>query len=532
MRKTISRVLLVTLIVLAMFSSAMLACTSIPVGKLASADGSVFTTHTDDCGYCDPNLYYIPAADHAPGSMRPVLTGETFRSVGDGRFALPTVAGEIPQVAHTYAYFKGSYGIMNEHQVSLGETTTSGRRELRNPAALFTIIELSYIALERATTAREAIQIMGALAEEYGYNDGGECLTVADPNEVWQFEILGSTPLENSAVWVAQRIPDNQVGVSANRVRVGEININDRANFMASPNVYSLGEEMGWWTPGTPFLFYQVYGPSSNPYNWRREWRVFSLLAPSLNLDPYADRYPFTIVPDEKVTLNKLASIMRDHYEGTEFDLTKGLAAGPFGTPDRWATSGTLGAWERAISIFRAAYAWTTQARSWLPNAIGGVIWFAPDTGATSVFMPVYCANLESPETLLVSNTTIFDPKGAWWVCDFIGNFANLKYSYMIEDVKVKQAQYETKFYAMQPAVEMAALEMYKQDPMLARKFLTTYSNQTANNTMADYWEFAKWLIVKYNDGYNNVPNVGTSLGYPEDWLRAVGFGPVALTRP
>lgn len=539
MMKKYSGIILATLLALAMFSSAVMACTSIPVGKLASADGSVFTTHTDDCGYCDPILYYVPAADHAAGSMRTVYSGQTFRSVGDGRYQDPIPVGEIPQIAHTFAYFAGSYGIMNENQVSFGETTTSGRSQLRNSAGMFNIIELSYIACERATTAREAVELMGALAEKYGYNDGGECLTVADPNEVWQFEILGPTPLADGAVWVAQRIPDNHVGVSANRVRVGEVNLEDKANFLGSSNIYTLAAERGWWTPGTTFLFYDAYGPKDSPYNWRREWRVLSLMAPSLNLDPYANRYPFSVKPDEPVTVAKLTSIMRDYYEGTEFDLTKGLAAGPFGTPDRWATSGsalsaygiTGAEWERSISIFRAAYGWATQARSWLPNEIGGVIWFGPDAPATSIFMPIYCGALKSPESLAKGNTMVFDNTAGWWVCDFIAQYANIKFSYMIKDIKAKQAEIENREYAMQAAYESAALQIYKTNPALARKFITDYTVNNANSVISEYWDFAEWLIVKYNDGYNNIPYAGASLGYPAEWLNAVGFGPTPKTK-
>ena len=184
MRRKLSGAFLVSALAVALLSASVTACTSIPTGRLASVDGSVMTSHTDDCGYCDPILYYRPAADYSEGAMREVYSGHGFRSIGDSRYSLPDLRGEIPQVAHTYAYFEGSYGIMNEHQVALGETTTGGRRELRNADAWFNIVSLSQVALERATTAREAIQIMGEIAEEYGYCDSGECLTVADANEV------------------------------------------------------------------------------------------------------------------------------------------------------------------------------------------------------------------------------------------------------------------------------------------------------------------------------------------------------------
>jgi len=507
-----------------------MACTSIPVGKLASVDGSVMTTHTDDCGYCDPRIFYIPAADYPEGAMRPVYSIGSFRSPEEEAYVPPVYQGEIPQVSHTYAYLYGSYGMINEKQLALGETTIGQRRELSNPTGMFDIGELTKIALERCTTARDAIKTMGSLAEQYGYRDSGECLTVADPNEVWLFEIVGSTPLYQSAVWVAQRVPDDHVSVSANRSRIGEIDLSNQDYFMASENVFDIAIENGWWDPasGEPFRFYEAYAPKNDVYNSRREWRVLSLLAPSLNLDPWAMRYPFSVKPDFKVSVDTLNQIQRDHYEGTEFDLTKGLAAGPFGTPDRWATSSRQGGvWERAISIFRAAYTWTAQLRSWLPDEIGGVLWFGSDCGHGTVYVPLYAGITRIPSSYSIGTTVEFDPNAAWWVFDFVENWANLKYSYMIEDIKAKQQEIEGRQYALQPAVEAAALIMYQQDPELAREFLTNYCETNANGVVKEYWEFAKHLIVKYNDGYVNVPRVGTTVGYPDEWLKAVEFGPI-----
>ena len=506
------------------------ACTSIPVGKGASVDGSVMTTHTDDCGYCDPRIIYYPAADHPEGSMRKVYSIGTFRSPEEASFVPPVEQGEIPQVSHTYAYFFGSYGMINEKQLAMGETTIGNRRELSNPTAMFDIGELSRIGLERCTTAREAIALMGSLAEEYGYRDSGECLTVADKNEVWLFEILGSTPLYQSAVWAAQRVPDDHVSVSANRSRIGEIDLNNPDYFMASKNVFDIATENGWWDPasGKPFVFYEAYAPKNNVYNSRREWRVLSIMAPSLNLDPWAQRYPFSVKPEIEVSVNTLNQIQRDHYEGTEFDLTKGLAAGPFGSPDRWATPGSAGgAWERAISIFRAAYSWTAQLSNGLTDEVGGILGFGSGCGQGTVYVPIYGSITRVPSSYAIGSTVEFDPNAAWWVFDFVANWANLKYSYMIVDIKAKQAEIENRQFAMQPAIESAAMNLMKTDPKLAREFLTQYTCSNADGVVDEYWEFAKWLIVKYNDGYNNVPKVGASVGYPAGWLKAVGFGPL-----
>ncbi|MEA4883248.1 MAG: C69 family dipeptidase [Clostridia bacterium] len=530
-----SKLLLTTVLVVALLATGVVpafACTSIPVGKGASVDGSVLTTHTDDCGYCDPRVFLIPPADHKEGAMRPVYSTPSFRSPDDPYFEPLVLQGEIPQVKHTYGYFFGSYGMMNEKQVALGETTIGNRKGLNTPTGMFDVVELSKIALERSATAREAIAVMGALAEEYGYRDSGECLTVADPNEVWLFEIMGSTPLHDSAVWAAQRVPDDHISVSANRSRIGEIDLSNPDYFMASKNIFSVAEEMEWWSPtsGKPFVFYEIYAPKANVYNSRREWRVLSLVAPSLDLDPWSARFPFSVKPDKKVSVDFINSIQRDHYEGTEFDLTKGLAAGPFGTPDRWATPGSQGgAWERAISIFRAAYTWTAQLRNWLPDEVGGVLWFGSDTAHATVYVPFYAGIAKLPEAYTIGTTMKFNKDAAWWVFDFVENFANLKYSYMIKDIQAKQKELEGREFAMQPAIDMAAADLWKQSPALAREFLTQYCVSNGTSVVKAYWDFAESLIVKYNDGYLNDPKVGSSVGYPAEWLKGVGFGPLPV---
>lgn len=496
-----------------------LACTSIVVGKNASVDGSVMTTHTCDGRY-EFRITVVPGKTHEPGSMRPVMKGG-----GEGADMPQAVkVGEIPQVAKTYTYFDIAYPFMNENQVMMGETTIGGRRELQNPDGWFLIWELQRVALERARTAREAIQIMGSLAEEYGYGDAGECLTVCDPNEAWFFEIFGAGPLQKGAIWAAVRIPDDEIGVSANRSRIREIKTDDPDNYMYSKNVFDFAKEMGWWDPSKgPFVFCEAYGPKDSYYNSRREWRVLSLLAPSLNLDPWAKTYPFTVKPDKKVSVADLMAIKRDHYEGTEFDLTKGLAAGPFGNPNRYATPATLGEWERAISMFRCSYSIVTQSRSWLPNPIGGVTWFGEDAPHSTCYVPFYCGATSVPLSFQIGRRDVFDKQSAWWAFNFVSNFADLKYSYMIEDIKKVSGAFETEAFALQPAVEKAALELYKTDPALAVKYLTNYSNDLADRVVRAYWELADQLIVKYQDGYVNLKTVG----YPEEWLKAVGFGKI-----
>ncbi|HOG52864.1 MAG TPA: C69 family dipeptidase [Bacillota bacterium] len=493
-----------------------MACTSIVVGKLASADGSVMTTHTCDGTY-EFRLNIVPAKDWPAGSMRPVFKGGgTGAHVQDRK-----QVGEIPQVAHTFMYYDTAYPFANEKGVMMGETTVGGRRELRNPEGMFEIWELQRIALERASTAREAIKIMGEMAEKYGYGDGGECLTVIDKDEAWFFEIYGAGPLEKGAIWVAQRVPDDEVGVSANRSRIFVIKENDPDNFMYSKNVFTYAKDLGWWDPAKgPLHFANVYAPKLSVYNSRREWRVLSLIAPSLKLDPWLMEYPFSVKPDKKVTVQDLMKYKRDHYEGTEFDLTKGLAAGPFGNPNRYATPATLGEWERAISIFRCSYSVILQARSWLPTPIANVIWFGEDAPHSTCYVPFYVGATSIPASFTVGSRATLDRNSAWWAFNLVSNFADLKYSYMIKDIEALASKFEDEALAMQPVIESAAAELYKVDPKLAVSFLTNYSNAHAEKVVAEWWKLFDTLAVKYQDGYVSLKTAG----YPDEWLKAVGF--------
>ncbi|MCR4424867.1 MAG: C69 family dipeptidase [Firmicutes bacterium] len=543
MKKRLTVAILLVFLV-GVLSSTANACTSIPVTPGASADGSAMTTHTDDSGTDTFHVTVVPAKDWEPGSMRPVLKNTDFGPYGQKRYPI-TVVGEIPQVPHTYAYINASYSFQNEKQVGIGETTIGGRRELTNNKGWFDLVELQRVALERAATAREAIKVMGELAEKYGYGIGGECLTVIDPNEAWFFEIWGPGPLwepgcgEPGAVWVAQRVPDGHVGVSANRSRIGAIDLSDPDHFMASPNIFSLAEEMGWWDPasGKEFKVYETYGAKAySAYNARREWRVFDLLAPSLNLDPYAERYPFSIKPDKPVTVQDIMRINRDHYEGTEFDLTVGMAAGPFGTPNRYPTPSSANppgssGWERAISMFRTNFSTVVVARKGMPDWIGGMTWFGYDAPHSTCYIPIYSGVTELPKSFAVGmrggSYDVFSRESAWWAFNFVSNWADLKYSYMIEDIKAVRDPLEAEFFAMQPVIEQTAIALYKQNPDLARTFLTTYTNSVANRVVDAYWKLASQLVGRYADGYVYGDDEWKyqTVGYPEWWLKEVGFG-------
>jgi len=357
-----------------------------------------------------------------------------------------------------------------------------------------------------------------------------------DGEEAWLFEIGGPGPFwspgseEPGAVWVAQRIPDDHVLVHANRSRIGEIDLENTDYFMASSNVISLAVELNLWDPnsGEPFRFYEAYCNKTAFYNTRREWRVLDLLAPSLELDPWAERYPLSVKPDHLVSVEELMMIKRDHYEGTEFDLTQGLAAGPFGNPNRYATAANqrpagvnYDGWERAISMFRCSYVIVGQARSWMPPAIGGVVWFGEDAPHSTVFIPFYAGITSVPPSFSQGARDYFDRTSAWWAFNHVSNLADLRYDVAIKIIQTEASKFEKEFLANQPSIEKAALVLYEDNPALAIDFLTTYSNNAANRVVDRWWKLADELIYTLNDGYVN----GSTAGYPTWWLEAVGYG-------
>lgn len=501
-------------------------CTSILVTKSASADGSLMTTHSCDGGY-EFRLNLVPGKKAGRGEMRPIMKGG-----GHGAEREQAVqVGEIPEAEETFWRFDIAYSFMNEKQLAIGETTFGGRRELYNPQGKFDIMELQRIVLERCSTAREAILLIGELVAEHGYGDMGECLTFIDKKEAWVLEIMGPGPLETGAVWAARRVPDGEVFVSANRSRIGEIDLEDSENYLASENVLSLARKKKWWDPqsGEPFRFNKAYAPSDSILCRRREWRVLSTLAPGLNLDPWAVDYPFSVKPEKKVTPQQLMAFHRDYYQGTEFDLSQGLAAGPFANPNRFSTpvrppEGYIG-WERPISIFRCSYCIIAQTRDWLPDWIGGLVWFAEDDPKTSCFVPFYCGITELPASFQKGRRDIFDRSSAWWAFDFVANWANLRFSDMIKDIQETASAFEATFFEIQPAVEKRAVSLFEENPEACRRYLTRYSKETAQRVVDDWWSLADYLIVKYNDGYINVPGQRRASGYPQEWLDAVGYG-------
>ncbi len=557
---------------------AALACTTILVTKGATVDGSVIVSHSDDDSIEDRRIVYVPAMDHAPGSKRPVYYDQAalgynpkftptynLRYVGQSRGpgydepGLPPSKpiGFIPQVPHTYAYFDGNYGIMNEHQLSIGECTCGAKVEPGpDPGRrIFYSAELSRVALERCKKARQAVKLMGELIETYGYYGTGETLLVGDTEEGWVIEMCGYDENGTGGLWVAKKVPDGEVFVEANEFRIREVDPDD-PDMMYSKNLFDVARDKGWWKPEDgklDWLKAVSNGEYTHPYySLRRVWRALSLLNPSADLDPWVEdgftkAYPFSIKPDKKLTVADVAAIHRDHYEGTEFDLTKGPAAGPYGNPNRYpgpydkSEIGTgktkvKGAWERPLSIFRCGYVYVNQSRGFLPDPIGGVSWFGNDRPAETCLVPFYVGVNSLPSVYTTGDIWKFDNKSALWAFNFVANYADLRYAYMAEDIHARRKVIEREEFALQPAVEQAALYLHDRGQLdLCKKYLTNYCTANADRVVRSWWELAETLIVKYNDGYRVTPGrPEEKIGYPEWWLEKSGYydGPIDYRKP
>lgn len=544
----------VLLIIMAAGTSSVQACTTFVVTANASEDGSVFVGHSND-GF-GPGLVYhriredmvsfrhVIAKDHPPGAMRRIVydpnSGGEFIGESPASENQTVIIGAIPEVNHTYAYITGSYGIINEHQLMSGECTDyakvhPGAEEGRR---IFYSSELSNIALERCKTAKEAVILIGELIDTYGYYGTGETLIFADPYDAWVIEMCGGTPDGRGGYWAAQQVEPGQVFVAANEFRIRELS-SENPHQIFSKTLHENAQKMGWWKPSDGLLDWAKVmgiGEYSHPYySLARVWRVFDRLAPSLHLSPYVEgpftrAYPFSIKPDTPVNITRALSMFRDHYEGTEFDLTAPPAGGPFGDPYRvWGPfdlhdpikEGELkpGAWPRPISTDPCGYSYICQGRSFLPDPIGGICWLGMSSPSETCYVPFYAGVYHLPAPYLHGSHWEFDLNTAFWPFELLQNYARLMYLYMIPEIKAEQERIEGAAIAQQPEVEAYALELYQQDERSAREYLTTYSNEAALQTLEDWRALAGRMVVTFRNGnFNDVANRSISnIGYP-DW--------------
>jgi dipeptidase len=499
------------------------ACTNILVSKGASADGSVMITYACD-GEFHARLRYYPPADYGPNEFLEV------KDWGGKQH------GKIPRPKHTY----GVVGLMNEHQLAIAETTFVGREELQNPEGLLHYWDLMRLALWRTKTARGALKVITELVAEYGYRSVGESISIADTQEVWYLEIVGPGPGGKGAHWVALRVPDGYVCAHANKARIGEFPLDDPENCLYSKNVISFAIEKGYYDPdsGQPFRFCDAYDPATpknRRYGETRVWSILGRAAPSLKLSPDYHRaaagsqpYPLWVKPDQKLSIADVMGLMRDHYEGTAFDMTEGIDAGPHGTPNRWrpinwTIDGVEYGWERPVSTQQTGFSFVSQSRAWLPDPVGGVIWWGVDDTYTCCYIPLYCCIDELPEAYTVGSLSKFTWDSAWWVFNFVANHANIRYRDMIQDIQAVQRELEGNLIALQPAVDQTALALQKSDPELMKRYLNDYCVWHAEQVVERWRQLGEHLIQKYNDGYVQDENHSPQeQGYSEAWLRRV----------
>ena len=505
-----------------------MACTNFLVGKDASVDGSTMVSYAADSYALYGFLHHSPAANYAEGAVREVKDWDTGKPLCT-----------IPQVAHTY----NVVGNMNEHQLTIGETTWGGRPELEVGEGI-DYGSLIYIALERCKTAREAIKCMTDLVAEYGYASSGETFSIADPNEVWMMELIGKGKVEKGAVWVATRVPDDCIAAHANQARITTINFKDKENWMWSKDLVKFARKQGYYTDkkDEDFNFQEAYAPYDFSGLYVCEARVWSFFRKFSNdMEKYFDfasgktfvetggkyageRMPLYIKPNHKVSAQELKNCMRDQYEGTPLDITQGPDAGPWNSKLRYGSLGfkldSVQYWfERPIATQQTAWSFVAQMRGYESAKAGGIFWFGVDDAASTVYVPMYSTITEVPECFKEGNGDMYNysPTSAWWTYNIVANWAYTKYSAMMPAIKKVQAAWEDKFNAQVEAVDAQVAEM---DPAKATEFLTKYSCTQAQESTAAWKELGIYLFVKYLDGQERKEKDGEFLrnayGEPE----------------
>lgn len=537
-------------------------CTIFVVTPGASHDGSMFTGHTNDgFGPCivgheltdeGNKLVYVPAATHSKDAKREIQydpnSGSDDQS-GGGK-AGSTVVSYIDEVEKTYGYLTGSYGIMNEHQLMCSECTDFAKMKADySPGErIFYSSELSNIALERCTGAREAVEKVGELIDRYGIYGTGETLIFADTREAWVLEMSSCTLDGCKGFWVAQRVPDGEVFVASNTFRIRKIDREDEDNMIFSDNLHDAAKSLGWWDGAGMLDWLKTFstGEYAHPYySLARLYSVYRRLAPSRKFSPYvkdtwSDEYPFSLVPERKLRTKDTFQIFRDHYEGTVYDLTTGLAAGPYGNPYRddgkfdsheYFPPGEIkpGAWPRPVSPIFCSYSYITQARGQIPDPLGGVCWFGFAQPSETCYIPVYAGVKSLPEELNCGKRSLFDHNSAWWAFNFTTNWATLRYCHMIKDIQMEQSRIEKEELHRQLEIEEKAAHIYQSLGIdECCKFLTDYCTRNALSVIHDWWKLSDSLIVKYSNGMVNEVFNGviesTKVGYPKEWLGKVGY--------
>lgn len=509
------------------------ACTSYLVTKGASTDGSTMISYAADSHIRYGELYFRPAKDYPLGSMVALFDRGSNKPLG-----------KIPQVAHTYSVV----GMMNEHQVAIGESTFGGLKELDDTTGTVDYGSLMFLALQRSKTAREAIKVMTELVNEYGYYGAGESFSIGDPNEAWILEMVGkgtnmatdkktkkSYNKNKGALWVAIRIPDGYISAHANQARIQTFPLQDGVKSITFKNidkifnpdvevvyaddVISYAREKGLFKGSDKdFSFSDTYNPldfGGARFSDFRVWAMFNNYADGM--DKYLDyvtgrnlknRMPLYVKPNRKLSPRDLMASKRNHLEGTAFDMSKDIGAGQHAMPYRWrpmtwSYNGKEYFHERTTATQQTGFSFIAQMRSWMPAPIGGISWYGVDDAASCVYVPFYCGMTRVPESWAEGNGDMltYSPTSAFWAFNRVSNFAYLRYDEIIKDVKKLQKELEDKSELFVKATDAAANELYKTNPEAAREYVTNFSVDLGNNTVKRWNDFSNWLLVKYIDG-------------------------------
>lgn len=500
MRRFASGLIMASLI---LGAATALGCTNYIAGKKATTDGSVMVTYAADSHNLYGMLHHAQAGKHAPGTMRKVVDWDSGKPLG-----------EIPEAPETY----NVVGNMNEHQVVIAESTWGGHKELQDTTgqAIIDYGSLIYITLERAKTAREAIDIMADLVDKYGYASGGESFSIADKDEVWVMEMIGKGA-EKGAVWIAVRIPDDAISGHANEPRIRKVNLKDKKNVKYSKDLIPFARKRGYFQgKDEDFSFADAF--ADHPADDRRgcDARVWSYFR---TFQPEADKYydwctgksdepmPLYIVPEKKVSLEDMKERMRDHFEGTPFDMTQDVGAGPNKVPYRWRpmnyeVDGKNYLMERATATQQTGWSFVSQSRDWLPDGVGGLLWFGTDDANTSVYMPFYCSMTEVPVQLKPGDVNTFDWESNFWMNSWVANQAYHRYDLMIPDIRKVQSGLEKKFTegraTMDKELEALAKEG-KAEEMTAKA--NAEGAAIAKEATDQYRDLATYLLVRFMDG-------------------------------
>ena len=499
-------------------------CTTIMVGRLASTDGSVMTSHSCDGKY-RTWLDIVPHHKFETGTMHPVYQGmmateEAWDMTGVIK------KGEIPEVAETFSFLNTAYPCLNEKQLAIGETTIYGRQELINPDGMFYIEELEKIALQRCSTARQAIALIGKLAENYGYCDLAECITIADPKEVWQLEIAGSGKGKPSAVWCAQRVPDDHVGIVANIPRISVIDFNNHDYFMYSTDLQNVAKKLGYWDGKEPLRFWKVIN-GKKPFAIR-EYYVLSTLAPSLNLSFDAEELPFSVKPERKLSPSDVMKYFTETYENTQWDMTKNLlvtvkekdADGK--EIEKKVKSPVVSNWmnndlktlinelkpgtidrQRTIAISGCSYSHVIQCRSWLPDEVGAVAWFSFDNPGQSPRIPIFSGALSLPASFAICGQQRYRTDAAIWSFREANRLSSVIWSKGRLLIEPAVKEFQVKGFEELPLVEKKVTELVNAGKnQEAREYVTSYTNDFAAATMSRWQEIKTSLWGMLGRGF------------------------------